>query len=85
MTTKTMNNGTMNLQQIRQNGLEALARELGVVGTVRFLQQFETGQGDYTAERGQWLDQDEIKARMKALVRERETVGEQTDVVTSDA
>lgn len=30
---------------------EALVRELGPVGMVRFLQQLETGSGDYTAER----------------------------------
>lgn len=31
--------------------MEALARELGPVGTVRFLQLFENGVGDYTADR----------------------------------
>ena len=46
---------TMPLDEIRRAGLEALARELGPVGMVRFLQQFQTGHGDYTAERHQWL------------------------------
>jgi hypothetical protein len=46
----------MNLTEIRQLGLEILNRELGPVGMVRFLQQFEMGQGDYTKERHQWLD-----------------------------
>jgi hypothetical protein len=46
----------MNLTQIRQLGLEILSRELGPVGMVRFLQQFEMGQGDYSIERHQWLD-----------------------------
>ncbi|HYW12500.1 MAG TPA: hypothetical protein VE871_11085 [Longimicrobium sp.] len=41
----------MPMEEIRRVGLDALARELGPVGTVRFLQQFETGSGDYTAER----------------------------------
>ena len=31
--------------------MEALARELGPVGTIRFLQLFENGVGDYTKER----------------------------------
>ena len=44
---------------LRKAGLDALRRELGVVGTVRFLQQFETGSGDYTAERWQWLSADD--------------------------
>jgi hypothetical protein len=46
----------MNLTQIRQRGLEILNRELGPVGMVRFLQQFEMGKGNYTEERHQWLD-----------------------------
>jgi hypothetical protein len=45
----------MPLEEIRRLGLEALGRQLGPVGTVRFLQQFDTGQGDYTAARHQWL------------------------------
>ena len=28
---------------------------LGPVGVIRFLQQFETGHGDYTRDRFQWL------------------------------
>ncbi len=42
--------------QIRQQGLELLNRELGPVVMIRFLQQFELGQGDYSTERHQWLD-----------------------------
>jgi len=45
----------MSLEEIRLMGLRALSRELGPVGLVRFLQQFETGYGDYTAERYTWL------------------------------
>ncbi len=41
--------------QIRQQGLDALAKALGPVGMVRFLQQFDTGSGDYTKERQQEL------------------------------
>ena len=40
---------------IRKVGLEAVAKKLGPLGMVRFLQQFETGRGDYTKERDQWL------------------------------
>ena len=52
-----MNVEAMDLNQIRQRGLEILSRELGPVGMVRFLQQFEMGQGNYTEERHQWLDE----------------------------
>ncbi len=41
--------------QIRQLGIEALAKALGPVGMVRFLQQFETGSGDYTDSRDKLL------------------------------
>lgn len=46
-----IDHGTATLDDIRRAGVEALARELGPVGMIRFLQQFETGRGDYTAER----------------------------------
>ena len=69
----TMSVRTMTLEQIRLAGLQALARELGPVGLVRFLQQFETGQGDYSVERHQWLIEldvqtlaEKIKQRRKA-------------------
>ena len=45
-----------NLFQIRQLGLEVLARELGPVAMIRFLQQYEKGAGDYSNERHQWID-----------------------------
>ncbi len=53
-----MNAAAMTLEEIRRQGIEALARELGPVGMIRFLQQFETGKGDYSAERHQWLPDD---------------------------
>jgi hypothetical protein len=41
--------------------LEALTRELGPAGMVRFLQQFETGRGDYSVERHLWLEELDVK------------------------
>lgn len=46
-----MSQQTMSLNQLRIKGLEALIKSLGPVGMVRFLQQFDTGKGDYTKER----------------------------------
>ncbi len=51
-----MNVQMMTPQQIRVAGLAALSRELGLVGMIRFMQQFEMGQGDYSVDRHQWLD-----------------------------
>lgn len=60
----------MTTGQIRNHGLEALRRELGVVGMVRFLQQFSNGEGDYSVDRHQWLDnlsREEVLAQISAL------------------
>jgi hypothetical protein len=59
---------TMSPAGIRKAGLEAVAKKLGPLGMVRFLQQFETGRGDYTKERDQWLkdmDLQEIISELK--------------------
>lgn len=56
---------TRTLDEIRRQGLAALRRELGRAGMIRFLQQFETGSGDYARERHAWVDAtsfDEIRA-----------------------
>ncbi len=50
----------MTLEQIRLDGLKALASQLGTVGMVRFLQQFETGQGDYSVERRELLGRTDV-------------------------
>ncbi len=68
-----MNASELTLEQIRELGLRALLKELGQVGTIRFLQQFETGHGDYTQDRSQWLGNlsvdelvEKIESRRKA-------------------
>lgn len=64
-----MQTRTMTLNEIQQTGLAILSRELGPVGMVRFLQMFETGEGNYTVEREQWLQNqsvDEIARRIQA-------------------
>jgi hypothetical protein len=66
---------TMTLAQIQSKGLDLLARELGPVGLIRFLQQFDSGSGDYTAERGQWLD----TATVDELAREIEELKKTAD------
>lgn len=42
--------------QMNRLGYQALFDALGFDGMVRFLSQFNTGQGNYTEERYQWLD-----------------------------
>lgn len=42
---------TKPLNQITQEAIQVLYQKIGVVNTVRFLNQFTIGYGDYTAER----------------------------------
>jgi hypothetical protein len=76
-----MNPAAMTLEQIRLIGLKALSRDLGPVGLVRFLQQFETGHGDYTAERHRWLGEPTVQYLAQEIERRRETPG---DSATND-
>lgn len=66
-----MSHHVKTLEQIRLVGLEALSRELGPVGMVRFLQQFETGKGDYSSERHQWIDHLGIEDLVKHIQQHR--------------
>ena len=50
-----MNIAKMSPEQIGEAGMRALVRDLGPGGFVRFLQLFDVGRGDYTAERAQSL------------------------------
>ena len=62
-----MKSKIMSLDEIRKAGVEALAQTLGPVGMVRFLQQFDTGKGDYTKEREQWLGEMTIDEVLKGI------------------
>jgi len=35
--------------------LDVLGKDVDLIKMIRFLQQFETGKGDYTIEREKWL------------------------------
>jgi hypothetical protein len=41
---------------IRRLGINALTEKLGPIGMVEFMRQFDSGYGDYTKERHNWLD-----------------------------
>ena len=62
---------TMSPAVIRKVGLEAVAKKLGPLGMVRFLQQFETGRGDYTKERDKWLKDADIKEIISEIRKKR--------------
>jgi len=61
----------LSLREIRREGLAALLDRLGPVGTIRFLQQYETGRGDYTEERRRWLDGATVPELVEGIERRR--------------
>jgi hypothetical protein len=67
-----MNARSMSLSEIRAAGLAVLARELGPVGMARFLQQFETGRGDYTRERESWLGGETVESLADKIKQARD-------------
>ena len=71
-----MNAATMTLEQVRRTGLQALSRELGPVGLVRFLQQYEVGHGDYTTERHDWLGDPSVQDIYRQIKQNREPPSE---------
>jgi hypothetical protein len=42
---------TNNMTEIRTTGLKALQEALGPIGMVRFMQQYDSGYGNYTKEK----------------------------------
>ena len=48
---ETIDGGSATPAELRRVGIDALVKALGPVGMARFLQQFDPGHGDYTAQR----------------------------------
>jgi hypothetical protein len=48
------------LHEINRKAHSILARELGPVDYLIFFRQYETGSGDYTRDRWQWLEGETI-------------------------
>jgi hypothetical protein len=59
------------LDQIRRQGLAALRSRLGRAGTIRFLQQFHTGSGNYAQDRHAWVDRTSMADLREAAHRLR--------------
>ncbi len=66
---------TQTLDEIRREGLAALRQKLGRAGTIRFLQQFGSGSGDYAKERHAWVDRTSMNDLRKAATRVRSSRG----------
>ncbi|TFH13212.1 MAG: hypothetical protein E4H02_12205 [Lentisphaerales bacterium] len=57
----------MNQEEVRRRGIDILQRELGAQGMLRFLQQFDRGNGDYSNARHDLLDNLTVDEVMKAI------------------
>ncbi len=67
-----MNALKMTANQIHELGIEALLQKLGPVGTIRFLHQYETGKGNYSVDRQQWLTVPDVETLANQIQRSRE-------------
>lgn len=57
--------------EVLRAGLQALRRELGPTGVIRFLQQFSKGFGDYIAERHELLNNPSVDEIVDAIERRK--------------
>ena len=67
--------GKATLAELRRAGIDALAKALGPAGMARFLQQFDSGQGDYTAERSRILGNPSVDEVMDEIERRERKPG----------
>ncbi|MCQ3935590.1 MAG: hypothetical protein DPW18_00950 [Chloroflexi bacterium] len=68
-----MNAEYLTLNEIRTIGFEVLLRELGPVGAIRFIQQYETGRGNYTRDRRKWLPKKSVREIGRQIIKERQS------------
>jgi hypothetical protein len=58
---------TRSLADVTRRAIEVLTRELGAADTLRFVNQFTTGLGDYTAERDQLFGEETLEQIIGAI------------------
>lgn len=59
------------LSEVNQRARNILIQELGAVDAMRFLNQFQVGSGDYTAERAQMFKDDTVKSIVAGIRAQR--------------
>ena len=70
-----MTTETKPLAEITQTAIHLLCREMGVVSTARFLNQFSVGYGNYTAERDQLFGHLSVEEIASQIKRQRGQTG----------
>jgi len=56
---------------VRKTGWEALKKHMGIVGALRFLLQYETGEGDYTKLRRELYKEETVDRLLRKMKKER--------------
>ncbi len=62
---------TLPLAEITKEALRVLYKEIGVVNTIRFMNQFTTGYGDYVEERKTLFDDMTLEDLLAEIKRKR--------------
>jgi hypothetical protein len=68
-----MTTENLTLYEIRAIGFDALMRELGPSGAIRFIQQYEAGQGDYTRRRRKLLPKKSVRDIGRQIIKQRQS------------
>jgi hypothetical protein len=68
-----MTTENLTLYEIRTIGFDALVRELGPAGAIRFIQQYEPGYGDYTRDRKKLLLKKSVHEIGQEIIRQRQS------------
>jgi hypothetical protein len=66
-----MTTENLTLYEIRTIDFDAVIRELGAAGGIRFLQQYESGRGDYTRDRKKLLPKKSVRELGRQIKRQR--------------
>lgn len=69
-----MNIETRPISEISYQATRILFEKMGVVDTLRFLNQFSVGQGDYTKDREKWLGDISLDDAISQINAERKKV-----------
>ena len=68
-----MTTENLTLHEIRTIGFDALVRELGPAGAIRFIQQYESGHGDYTRNRKKLLPKKSVREIGRQIIKQRQS------------
>lgn len=61
--------------ELTQTAIRILVKEIGIVNTARFIDQFTSGAGDYTAERDSFLPDLTVHEIVRTIQQRKEQSG----------